>query len=435
MDIRAHVISLNEDRLRVFNLQDKLLEETRGRERSEEENNTLIRMDADIDRLDAEVRDFVARATRENEAGVLREAHAGLFGRDGDRKLEAVERSENEQLRDWYSKGSEYMRAHPLEVNIDGARREREMIRAGKSANEIRALAWDTGSVASGVPTTMSHSLYETLELFTVMLRAPTFQFTTAGGEQMKFPKINAHGIATQVSGQGTTLAGTDPTFLSVTLDAFKYGELAIVANEVITDAAFPIAEFLGRDLGRALGRKIDNDLTIGSGSGQPNGIMTAIVGAGTVSTGGSLIDPSYETLVNLVYSVADAYRGGNGVGWLMHDTTAGTLRKLRSDGAGTIGPVMWAPSIVNGIQGAQPDLLLGYPVYTGAFVASLGSNAKIIGFGDFSKYYVRQVGNILVDSDSSRYFDTDQTGFRGRARIDGDLVDLTAFNVIKRSV
>lgn len=436
MDIRAQVVSLNEDRLRVFALQDKLLGETRGRERSEEEKTTLTRMDADIDRIDADIREMVARDTREKDAGQIREANAYLFGKDGDRKVAAVEANEADTLRSWLRGSAEYRRDHPFEVNIEGARKERQMLRQGASPEEIRAIAWDTGSVASGVPTTMARSLYENLEAFTVMLRAPTYKFVTSSGEQMKFPKSNAHAIATQVSGQGTLLAGTDPTFLSMTMDAFKYGELVIVANEAITDAAFPLADFVGRDIGRALGRIIDNDLTIGSGSGQPNGIMTAAVGAGTIATGGSLIDPTYEKLVDLVYSVPDAYRQGS-VGWLMRDSTAGTLRKLRDNSlaAGTSGAVMWEPSLTNGLVNGVPDRLLGFPVYTGAYVASLGSNNKIIGFGDFSAYYIRTVGNIVLDSDASRYFDTDQTGFRGRWRIDGDLIDTAAWNVIKRSV
>lgn len=436
MDIRAQVVSLNEDRMRVFALQDKLLGETRGRERSEEEKTTLTRMDADIDRIDADIREMVARDTREKDAGQIREANAYLFGKDGDRKVAAVEANEADTLRSWLRGSAEYRRDHPFEVNIEGARKERQMLRQGASPEEIRAIAWDTGSVASGVPTTMARSLYENLEAFTVMLRAPTYKFVTSSGEQMKFPKSNAHAIATQVSGQGTLLAGTDPTFLSMTMDAFKYGELVIVANEAITDAAFPLADFVGRDIGRALGRIIDNDLTIGSGSGQPNGIMTAAVGAGTIATGGSLIDPTYEKLVDLVYSVPDAYRQGS-VGWLMRDSTAGTLRKLRDNSlaAGTSGAVMWEPSLTNGLVNGVPDRLLGFPVYTGAYVASLGSNNKIIGFGDFSAYYIRTVGNIVLDSDASRYFDTDQTGFRGRWRIDGDLIDTAAWNVIKRSV
>lgn len=437
MDIRAQVISLNEDRARVFNQQEKLMEETRGRERSEEEKNTLTKMDADIDRIDGEIRAAVARDTREREAGQLREANAGLFGADGDRKLAKVEQNENDTLRAWLNGDASYRKANPFEINIDAARKQRELLRQGYTPQEIRAIAWDTGSVASGVPTIVASSLYETLEAFTTMFRAPTTKFPTSNGDAIKFPKVNAHAIATQVSGQGTTLAGTDPTFLSVTLDAFKYGELVIVANEVLTDVVFPIAEFVGRDIGRALGRKIDEDLTVGSGSGAPNGIMTAVTGAGTVSTGGSLIDPTYEALVNLQYSVADAYRAGGAAGWLMRDSTAGTLRKIRDNAlaGGTSGAVMWEPSLTNGLVNGVPDRLLGFPVYTGAYVASLGSNNKIIGFGDFSAYYIRTVGNIMLESDASRYFDTDQTGFRGKWRIDGDLIDATAFNILKRSV
>lgn len=434
MDVRAQVISLNDERLRVFDQQEKLMEETRGRERSEEEKTTLTRMDADIDRIDAEIRDMVNRDTREREAGALREANAGLFGADGDRKLDKVQQNENDQLRAWLSGDDQYRKAHPFEINIEGARRQRQLLRQGYTPQEIRALAWDTGSVASGVPTLVASSLYETLEAFTVMMRAPTTKFPTSNGDSIKLPKTNAHAIATQVSGQGTTLAGTDPTFLSATLDAFKYAELVIVANEVLTDVVFPIAEFVGRDIGRALGRAIDQDLTIGSGSGAPNGIMTAVAGAGTIATGGSLITPTAEKLIDLQYSVADAYRAGGNAGWLMRDSTAGTLRKLRDNAlaAGTSGAFLWEPSLTNGLVNGVPDRLFGFPVYTGAYVASLGSNNKIIGFGDFSAYYIRTVGNILLDSDGSRYFDTDQTGFRGKWRIDGELVDTTAFNVMK---
>lgn len=437
MDIKAHVEALNAERLGIYAQQDKLVEDLRGKERNEEDKATLARMDARVDAINDEVREVVDRHTRRSEAEALREANAGLFGADGDRKLAKVEQDENTHLRAWLSGDDHYRRAHPFEINIEAARKQRQLLRQGYTPQEIRAIAWDTGSVASGVPTLVASSLYETLEAFTVMFRAPTTKFPTGNGDSIKIPRTNAHGIATQVSGQGTTLAGTDPTFLNATLDAFKYAELVIVANEVLTDVVFPVAEFVGRDIGRALGRKIDEDLTVGSGSGQPNGIMTAVVGAGTIATGGSLIDPTVEKLIDLQYSVADAYRAGGNAGWLMRDSTAGTLRKLRDNAlaGGTSGAFLWEPSLTNGLVNGVPDRLLGFPVYTGAYVASLGSNNKIIGFGDFSAYYIRTVGNIMLDSDQSRYFDTDQTGFRGKWRIDGELVDTTAFNIIKRNV
>ena len=435
MSIADATLKMREYRQNLWNLWAAELDATAGRERSAEEVQKIERMEAELDELDERIKSTDGRLHREAESAQLREADAAAFGRGGERKLETTRQSENDMLRAWIKGDSHYRETNPIHVNIEAAQYERNLMRQGYGAAEARAIAWDTGSIASGVPTTMARSLYENLEAFTVMMRAPTYKFTTASGEDMGFPKTNAHAIATQVAGQGTALAGTDPTFLKLTMGAFKYGELVLVSSEALTDTAFPLADFVGRDIGRALGRKIDTDLTVGTGSGQPLGIMAAVTGAGTIATGGSLITPTYEKLVDLVYSIADAYRASPSVGWLMRDSTAGTLRKLRDGGAGTVGAVLWQPSLTGGIQGGQPGLLLDFPVYTGANVAAQGSNAVIIGFGDFSAYYIRQVGSVMLDSDSSRYFDTDQVGFRGKWRIDGDLIDSAAFNIMKQSV
>ena len=90
---------------------------------------------------------------------------------------------------------------------------------------------------------------------------------------------------------------------------------------------------------------------------------------------------------------------------------------------------------MTQGIQGAEPDRLLGHPVWTDPNVASLASNAKVIAFGDFSAYYIRLAGNFIFQRDDSRYFDTDEVGFRGKLRADGDLIDANAINILKRSV
>ena len=435
MAIEDYTKKLREERMNLWNQWEAELVATGGRDRSEEEKAKLARMEARLDDIDREVVNIDGRAHREREAAQLREADAKAYGRGGDTIVEQNALTENESIRAWLRGSAEYKRDNPFEINIDAARNERSLLRQGYSASEARAIAWDTGSIASGVPTTMARSLYENLEAFTVMLRAPTYKFTTASGEQMKFPKTNAHAIATQVSGQGTTLAGTDMTFLSMTMDAFKYGQLIKVSNESLTDAVFPLAEFVGRDIGRALGRVVDVDLTVGTGSGQPQGLMSVTTGSGTIATGGSLITPTYEKLVDLVYSIADAYRASPGVGWLMRDSTAGTLRKLRSDGGGTIGPVMWEPSVTNGLVNGIPDRLLGYPVWTGANVAAQGSNARIIGFGDLNAYYIRQVGSVALESDASIGFASDETWFRGKLRIDGELADSAAWNIMKQSV
>jgi len=434
MDIREHVVALNETRLKVWEEAKGFLERVQkehpGAEMNAEERTQWDRYNARIDEIDAEVRSFVDRETREQENAALREAQAKVFGEPAAPKARD---NEGDVLRSMAK-----TREGRLEIDIQSARRERELLRQGASPSELRALAWDTGNIASAVPTSMARSLFEVMEAEIAMFRAPTTTINTGAGENIDFPKLTTHSIATQVSGQGTTLAGTDSAYSKVTLGAYKYGELIIVASEVVTDTVFDVASHVGRELGRALGRVIDTDLVVGTGTGKPFGLMAAggTGSAGTLSTGGSLIDPDYEDLVNLVYSVNDGWRNGGRAGWLLRDSTAGTLRKLRDGAGGTEGSPIWQMSITNGLTGyGQPDFLLNYPVFVDANVASLASNARIIGFGDFSSYYVRTVGNIVIESDASRYFDTDQVGFRGKWRVDGDLLDNTAWNVLKRSV
>lgn len=427
IELRAEVIRLNEQRLKAWEQGKALLDETKG-DFSEEQRAKWDRINAEIDAYDKRRDILTASERRDREAAEIREANLSTFG---EKAVVSAEKREADFWRGWLS-GE---KRGTVELDIRPGMEQRKLMRQGMSANEARALAWDTGSIASGVPVQTAASLYALLEASIAALKMPTFKYNSDAGNQIKFPRVNAHGIATQVSGQGTTLAGTDPSFLSMTLDAYKYGELVIVSNEVIADTGFDIVGFVTGNIARALGRKIDADLVVGTGSGQPQGMMTGITGAGTIATGGSLITPTYEKLVDLVYSVNDSYRSSGNAAWLMRDLSAGTYRKLRDGAGGTIGAVLWNPSLTSGIQNGQPDTLLGFPVYIDPNVASMASNALITAFGDWQGYWVRTVGNIQVDRDDSRYFDTDQVGFRGKWRVDGDYIDTTAVNVMKQSV
>jgi HK97 family phage major capsid protein len=441
VDVRAHVIALNETRARVVSELNGVLDETAGRERSAEEAQKVARLDARIDEIDVEVREFVDREKRETEAAALREAQSKAFGREPDDNKQV--KNANQELRLWL-RGEKRLevvdfetgkRSNGIQTNVRAVMREKELLRAGASPEEVRALAWDTGSVGSTVPTEFDRRLYEVMEANIAALRMPTTRLTTDSGANMEFSRVNAHGIATQVAGQGTALAGTDPTFNKLTLGSFKFGELVKIASEVVSDSGVDIVGFVARDVGRAVARKIDAEIV--SGAVVADSMMGGIVGAGTISTGGSLINPTYDKLIDLVYSVNDAYRTGGNAAWLTRDSTAGTLRKLRDGAGGTEGAPLWQFSLTNGIAGAgQPDTLMTYPVFTDPNVASLASDARILAYGDWNGYYLRTIGaGPIVERDDSRFFDTDESAFRGKWRVDGGYQDLTAVNIMKRSV
>ena len=443
MSASEHINLLTEMRARVWEESKRWLQSINDEKRdmTAEENAQWSRYNARIDELEAEARAVMTREKFEGEAAVANEAMGREFGAQGWQAREKAAADEfrrfvNGELDLTYRDEQGKLRKG-VEVNIQAVERERNLIRQGASPDEVRALAWDTGSIASGVPTTLARSLYEYITALIALWQMPTYKFNTNSGEQMKFPRVNAHGIATQVSGQGTTLAGTDPTFLSMTLDAYKYAELVKVSNEVLTDTAFDIVDFLGRNIGRAVGQKIGTDLAVGTGSGQPQGIMTAVTGAGTIATGGTLATGiTFEKLIDLNYSINAAYAANNTVAWLMNRLTVGQVRKIRDGAGGTAGSFIWDVSVMTpGMQGAEPGGLLGYPVWTDPNVASMASNAIVAGFGDASAFWIRTVGNLAIERDDSVYFATDEVGFRGKWRADSDMIDTTAWNILRNSV
>lgn len=426
---------LETSRLRVWNEAQNWLLDLKGREMNAEEAVQWQRYNSRIDHLADEAQRVRDQNDNQRIAGTIREAEGQAFGREPEARPENQDLVAN--LRSWV-RGESRMRAidddgkpvNGFRTNIMRVMHERELARMGASPEELRALAWDTGNVASAVPTILDRALYEVLEANVAALRMPTYKVTSESGEPWELAKVSSHAVATQVAGQGTTLAGTDPGFGKTSLVPIKYAELIKVASEVITDNGVNLVAFLARDIGRAVGRKVNEAIVAQMVGG-------VVVGSGgTVSTGGTLITPSYDHLVNLIYSVNDAYRNSTSAAWLSRDSTAGTLRKLRTGAGGTEGDILWQPSVQTGISGQrQPDQLLSYPFFTDPGVASMASNNKILFFGDWNGFILRTVGDVLVERNDSVGFATDEVWFRGKWRADGEYQDLTAVNLLKQSV
>lgn len=433
MDIAAQTLALRQERLNVYNQLNTKLDETKGRERSEEEKTVIARMDARIDEIDETVAMLDKQLRRAAESEQLHEIQDKVFGdlRKSERQDDPNGEAEK-QLRSWLS--GEYRGT--FEVDIQRAMKERQLLRSGASPEEIRVLNYQTSSGSLVVPVTMARTLYEYMEANIAAFRVGATVVSTSTGEALQFPKLAAHSIAAGSIPQGTALGGTDPTFSRTQLDSYKYGQLVAVSSDMVRDTAFDITSWLARDLGRGIGRLVDTDLVVGVGTANPKG-MTILAGAGTnapITTGGSLIAPSYEKYIDLIYSVNDAYRQ-EGAAWLTKDSNVAVMRKLRDGAGGTIGQPMWEPSLTAGLLNGQPDRFLGYPVYSDANCAAAGSNAILATFGHFGEYVIRTVGNPVIERDDSVYFATDQVAYRGKWSVDGDHLDVSALNTLVQNV
>lgn len=328
-----------------------------------------------------------------------------------------------------------------LELDLTVPARIYDMHRNGIPLAELRAvIATDTGASGGSltVPTTVASSVYAYMTAQTAMRRIGCTIITTDSGNAMNFPKIATHGIGTQVATQDTAFAGTDPVLGQMTLNAYDYGQLCAVASDMLEDSGVDVLSFVTRQIGRAVGQVTGTDYVTGSGSSKPNGVMTALGGAGTIASGestsiGGTLGRSVEKLIDLQYSVVDSYRN-NGAAWLMKDSTGATIRKLRDGAGGTSGQFLWQPSPTVGLIGGQPDTFLGDPVYFDVNVAAMASDAKTIAYGDFSAYYIRDTRQFRLERSDDLLFNKNQVAFRGILRTDGDLIDSNAINVLHQA-
>lgn len=291
---------------------------------------------------------------------------------------------------------------------------------ATKRLSQIQA-AQSVGTPAGGgylVPQEFMQQIEAALKLFGGMRSVATV-ITTDSGADMPFPTANDTAQAGAILAENTQLTGQDVTFGSVTLKSYMYtSKLILVSLQLIQDSAFDVGSFLALRIAERLGRAQNAHYTTGTGSSQPNGVITAAT-LGKTGTTGQTATVIYDDLVDLFHSVDPVYRLA--AKWMMNDASLKVVRKLK-DSAGN--PIYLPGYETRGIAAGFDDTLLGKPVVTNQDMATMAANAKSIAFGDFSKYYIRDTSGVQVLQLRERYADYLQVGFFGFQRTDGNLID-----------
>jgi HK97 family phage major capsid protein len=236
----------------------------------------------------------------------------------------------------------------------------------------------------------------------------------TESGQELPWPTLNDTGNTGAILAENTQVSEQAMTFSQLVLDAYKYtSKLVLVSVELLQDSSINIPEIVGTALGERIGRITNTHFTTGTGSSQPNGVVTAST-QGKVGTTGQTTSVIYEDLVDLQHSVDPEYR--QRARWMFADSTLKVIKKLKD---GDDRP-LWAA----GIAVREPDTILGHPFTVNQAVAAMAANAKSILFGDFSKYKIRDVRNVTLLRLDERYADFHQVAFLAFSRHDGDLLD-----------
>ena len=279
---------------------------------------------------------------------------------------------------------------------------------------EARDLATTTSGVV--IPREYWNELEKSMLAFGGMREAADVIRTGTGG-LLTFPTVNdTANAATLVTEATQTTTSVDPTFSSMGLDAYTYRSFVLVAREFMQDWQFDVNAYINEALAIRLARGLNTAFTTGDGSSKPNGIVTATASSGTMGSGTAT---TITDLTLLEHSVDPAYR--KNAKWMFHDTMLRNLKRM----VDTNGQPLWHL----GIDGRNPDTIYGYPFVVNQDVAQpTSAGSKVILFGDFKKYKIRDVvggdaGPVILRL-NERYADYGQVGFFLFSRHDGDLVD-----------
>jgi HK97 family phage major capsid protein len=281
---------------------------------------------------------------------------------------------------------------------------------------EQRAFAAGTGNVGGvTVPQGFYARIVEAMARYGGMRASRAFQFSTGSGAALPVPTVNDSAVEGELIGENAahTVDSSTP-FSSATLNSYLYGSKIVpVSIQLLQDSYFDIDTFLTNLLGKRLGRITNRHYTVGTGSGQPQGVVVGST-LGKTGTTGQTLSIITDDLYDLKHAVDPEYR--TDAQWMFHDTTLKVIKKLKDS--------QNRPLWTSGLAVREPDTIDGDPYVVNQHMAVMAANAKSVLYGDFSNYFIRDVLGIQILRLSERYADFLQVGFLAFLRTDGKLVD-----------
>ncbi|MCM1062789.1 MAG: phage major capsid protein, partial [Eubacterium sp.] len=263
------------------------------------------------------------------------------------------------------------------------------------------------------VPVEYDRRLIDVLEEENIMRRLGT-RITTSGEHRIN---IAATKPAAAWIEEGEALTWGDATFDQILMDAHKLHVAIKVTEELLYDNAFGLENYIITQFGNALANAEEDAFLNGNGTGKPTGIFNATGGGQLAATAGAAVKT--DDIIDLVYALKRPYR--KNAAFIMNDKTLAMLRKLKDNN----GAYLWQPSY----QMGEPDKVLGYAVYTSAYVPE-----NAVAFGDFKYYNIGDRGSRSFKQLNELFAGNGMIGFVAKERVDGKLVLPEAVQILKLS-
>ncbi|EYR64649.1 HK97 family phage major capsid protein [Actinotalea ferrariae CF5-4] len=298
---------------------------------------------------------------------------------------------------------------------------EQQLLERGYvEGEEFRALGASVDAAGGyTVPKEFLDRMIEALKSFGGILSVASVINTTTGAP-LSWPTNDDTANKGAILAENTQVTEQDFVFGSANLGAHMYtSKMVRVARQLLQDSAFNLAVWLPRKLGERIGRAAGEHFAVGTGTGQPQGLITGLTKGVTSGTIGKV---GYDDLVELEHSIDAAYR--TRASYVLADSALRELRKLKD----SQGRPLW----VAGMAGGVPSTINGRPYIIDNDLPVQANGSKSIVYGDIeAAYVVRVVAGAQTLRLNERYADYLQVGFLGFQRLDGKVQDTSAAAVL----
>ena len=209
-----------------------------------------------------------------------------------------------------------------------------------------------------------------------------------------------------------------DLSFSKVEVDGYKVGGYFKICNATLEDSDVDLASELISALGQAIGLALDAAIVFGTGTKMPTGIVTALKAVSqtpnVVSHANTVKEKALiEALIDDASKITSKY--GSDLIWIMNKKTWLKIKKnmMNVDANGLY------------VAGNQLPIIGGDIIELGF----MPDDVIVGGYADL--YLLAERAGTKIGTSEHAFWVADQTGFKGTARYDGNVLDVNGFVAI----
>jgi HK97 family phage major capsid protein len=201
-------------------------------------------------------------------------------------------------------------------------------------------------------------------------------------------------------------------------IDIHDLRALVLIHNNTLDDADADVFGEIGMLFPGAIAEAEDDAFAVGTGAGQPLGILADTRVQANKQAIGS--DSLIDSAIKAMYKLKKSYR--RNATWAFNSTTESLLRQQKDS---VDGQYLWQPPVAAG----APPTLLGRPIINPEGIPDKDTNAYYAVIGDFSAgFWIKDRSGVTVQRLTERYAEYDQTGLIVKRRVGGQVVLPEAF-------